>query len=93
MFDATANATPEIMLRNADMAMHAAKGRGKGRFVVYDESMHVGVFERLELKGDLARAVENNELLLYYQPIVSTAHPPHHRLRSAHALAPSTTAA
>ena len=62
---------PEIMLRNADMALHAAKSRGKGRFVVYDGAMHSGVLERLELKGDLARAVENNELLLYYQPIVS----------------------
>ena len=51
--------------------MHAAKSRGKGRFVVYDGAMHSGVLERLELKGDLARAVENNELLLYYQPIVS----------------------
>ena len=62
---------PEIMLRNADMALHAAKSRGKGRFVVYDGAMHSGVLERLELKGDLARAVENDELLLYYQPIVS----------------------
>ena len=62
---------PEIMLRNADMALHAAKSRGKGRFVVYDGAMHSGVLERLELKGDLARAVDNDELLLYYQPIVS----------------------
>jgi diguanylate cyclase (GGDEF)-like protein/PAS domain S-box-containing protein len=62
---------PEIMLRNADMALHAAKSRGKGRFVVYDGEMHSGVLERLELKGDLARAVDNGELLLYYQPIVS----------------------
>jgi diguanylate cyclase (GGDEF)-like protein/PAS domain S-box-containing protein len=62
---------PEIMLRNADMALHAAKSRGKGRFVVYDGAMHSGVLERLELKGDLVRAVDNDELLLYYQPIVS----------------------
>jgi diguanylate cyclase (GGDEF)-like protein len=64
------NATPEIMLRNADMAMYSAKGKGKGRVAVYDESMHVGVFERLELKADLARAIELDELLLYYQPVV-----------------------
>ncbi|TML13024.1 MAG: EAL domain-containing protein [Actinobacteria bacterium] len=62
---------PEIMMRNADMALHAAKSRGKGRFVVYDSAMHSGVLERLELKGDLVRAVENDELVLYYQPIVS----------------------
>jgi diguanylate cyclase (GGDEF)-like protein/PAS domain S-box-containing protein len=64
------NPTPEIMLRNADMAMYSAKGKGKGRVAVYDESMHVGVFERLELKADLARAIELDELLLYYQPVV-----------------------
>ena len=49
--------------------------------------MHSGVLERLELKGDLARAVENDELLLYYQPIVSLRTRRITGLRSAHALA------
>jgi diguanylate cyclase (GGDEF)-like protein/PAS domain S-box-containing protein len=62
--------TPEILLRNADMAMYSAKGKGKGRVSTYDESMHVNVFERLELKADLARAVEQDQLILHYQPIV-----------------------
>jgi diguanylate cyclase (GGDEF)-like protein len=62
--------TPEILLRNADMAMYSAKGKGKGRVSTYDESMHVGVFERLELKADLVKAVDLDQLLLHYQPIV-----------------------
>jgi diguanylate cyclase (GGDEF)-like protein/PAS domain S-box-containing protein len=62
--------TPEILLRNADMAMYSAKGKGKGRVSTYDESMHVGVFERLELKADLAKAVDLDQLVLHYQPIV-----------------------
>lgn len=65
--------TPEIMLRSADLAMYGAKSRGKSRVTVFDESMHEGVFERLELKADLARALERRELLLHYQPVVDLA--------------------
>ena len=63
--------TPEKMLRNADLAMYGAKNRGKSRVVVFDESMHEGAFERLELKADLARALDSGELLLHYQPVMN----------------------
>ncbi|MDH5290503.1 MAG: EAL domain-containing protein, partial [Acidimicrobiia bacterium] len=66
-------ATAETLLRNADLAMYGAKNRGKGRVAVFDDSMHEGAFERLELKADLARAVERGELLLHYQPVVDLA--------------------
>ncbi|HUF85509.1 MAG TPA: EAL domain-containing protein [Acidimicrobiia bacterium] len=61
----------EVLLRNADMAMYLAKDRGKDRSEVFEESMHAGVFERLELRTDLAHGIDNGELLLHYQPIVS----------------------
>jgi diguanylate cyclase (GGDEF)-like protein len=58
------------LLRNADMAMYAAKAQGKGRFEVFNGTMQHGVLERLELKTDLQRAVENDEFVLHYQPII-----------------------
>jgi diguanylate cyclase (GGDEF)-like protein/PAS domain S-box-containing protein len=59
------------LLRNADVAMYVAKGRGKGRFAVFDPSMHAAALERLELEADLRHAIERHELLLHYQPIIS----------------------
>ncbi len=66
---AEADSTPDVLLRNADVAMYHAKHGGKGRVSVFDESMYVSAFERLELKADLAKALENDELKLHYQPI------------------------
>ncbi|MFN2488162.1 MAG: putative bifunctional diguanylate cyclase/phosphodiesterase [Actinomycetota bacterium] len=58
------------LMRNADVAMYMAKREGKGHYRVFEPEMHLGVLERLELKGDLQRAIEHGELELYYQPIV-----------------------
>ena len=58
------------LLRNADVAMYIAKGRGKRRYEFFEPSMHAGVLERLALKRDLARAFERGEFVLHYQPIV-----------------------
>jgi diguanylate cyclase (GGDEF)-like protein len=57
------------VLRNADVAMYAAKGEGKGRLQIFDGAMHKGVMERLDLKAGLQRAVERNEFLVHYQPL------------------------
>jgi diguanylate cyclase (GGDEF)-like protein len=61
------------LLRNADMAMYAAKNRGKSRYEIFQPSMHQSALERLELKEDLARAIQRHELVLHYQPIVELA--------------------
>jgi diguanylate cyclase (GGDEF)-like protein len=61
------------LLRNADVAMYAAKNRGKNRYEIFQPSMHVAALERLELKEDLQRAIERRELVLHYQPIVELA--------------------
>lgn len=63
--------TVEDILRDADTAMYNAKKAGKARFVLFDENMHRKASDLLKLDGDLRRAVENQQLQLYYQPIVS----------------------
>jgi diguanylate cyclase (GGDEF)-like protein len=57
-------------VRDADLAMYRAKAEGKGRYIVFEPSMHAAVMERLELEADLQRAVEREELLLHYQPVI-----------------------
>lgn len=58
------------LLCNADTAMHRAKQSGKARHVVFDPSMKLESPQRLDLEGDLRRAMSRGELLLHYQPIV-----------------------
>jgi diguanylate cyclase (GGDEF)-like protein len=61
----------ETLLRDADLAMYRAKSRGKGRYAVYEPSMHTAIVERLELEVDLKRALEQGELVVVYQPVFS----------------------
>jgi diguanylate cyclase (GGDEF)-like protein/PAS domain S-box-containing protein len=67
---AGAGASPAEVLRNADVSMYAAKDRGKARVAAFEPWMHERIVERLELAGDLANAVDRDELVLEYQPIV-----------------------
>lgn len=59
------------VLRDADTAMYRAKSRGRARFEVFDKMMHARVIETLKIETDLRRALERNELRLYYQPIIN----------------------
>jgi len=61
---------PDVVLRNADVAMYEAKKAGKGRSKVYDPDMFAQALRRLEMGNDLRRAIEQRELRLYYQPKV-----------------------
>jgi diguanylate cyclase (GGDEF)-like protein len=58
------------LVRDADLAMYRAKAEGRGRYELYEPAMHAAVVERLGLEADLQRAVERDELLLDYQPVV-----------------------
>ena len=58
------------LLRDADLAMYRAKDRGGGRYEVFDEDLRERVVERLSLEASLRQAVERDELVLHYQPIV-----------------------
>jgi diguanylate cyclase (GGDEF)-like protein/PAS domain S-box-containing protein len=68
---ATPGDTADDLLRNADVAMYAAKRRGKGRSETYELRMYADVRERLEMEAALRTALETNQLSLHYQPIVS----------------------
>ena len=59
------------LLRNADMAMYAAKRHGKGRAETYESRMYADVRERLDLEAALRDAIEGQQLILAYQPIVN----------------------
>jgi diguanylate cyclase (GGDEF)-like protein len=61
---------PELVLRNADVAMSRAKEAGGDRVEVYAAHMHADVVHRLQVATDLQRAISNGELALQYQPIV-----------------------
>ncbi|MGK7876059.1 MAG: EAL domain-containing protein [Xenococcaceae cyanobacterium] len=62
---------PEELLRDSDIAMYRAKALGKGHYAVFNQKMHELAVARLQLETDLRRAIEHQEFLVYYQPIVS----------------------
>ncbi len=62
--------TAEGLLRDADIAMYRAKGAGKGRFEIFEDSMHADVRHQMDMRTDLARAIHQDELVLHYQPVV-----------------------
>ncbi len=61
-------ATPEELLRDADIAMYRAKWDGKNRYVVFETGMQDAVQSHMELEMDLRKALENGEFFLVYQP-------------------------
>lgn len=63
--------TPEDMMRDADTAMYQAKRAGKACHEVFSEEMHEDVKTTLQLETDLRRAIEREELSVFYQPIYS----------------------
>ncbi|QSJ18311.1 EAL domain-containing protein [Nostoc sp. UHCC 0702] len=64
---------PEYLLRDADTAMYRAKALGRARYHVFDPAMYQEAIQLLELENDLRRAVERQEFIIYYQPIISLA--------------------
>ncbi|GAX43962.1 response regulator receiver modulated diguanylate cyclase/phosphodiesterase [Tolypothrix sp. NIES-4075] len=62
---------PEYLLRDADTAMYRAKALGKARYHVFNPEMHHKATQLLELENDLRRALERQEFIVYYQPIIS----------------------
>lgn len=61
--------TTETLLRDADLAMYQAKLRGRGRYVVYEPSMHQGAVAQFRLAAALQTAVARRAIGLVYQPI------------------------
>ena len=65
--------TSEALIRNADLALYAAKDRGRGRHHFYAADLHSDAQERRQLEQDLRDALAHGELELHYQPVVHTA--------------------
>jgi diguanylate cyclase (GGDEF)-like protein len=63
------------LLRDADLAMYMAKNRGRNRYELFEPSMHGAAVRRLELEADLRRAVQRDEFVVHYQPIVGLDRP------------------
>ncbi len=62
------NAT--LLLKNADAAMYNAKSEGRNNYRFYRPQMNERAIEQLSLETDLHKALERNEFMLYYQPLV-----------------------
>jgi EAL domain-containing protein (putative c-di-GMP-specific phosphodiesterase class I) len=61
------------LLRDADAAMYRAKDRGRARFELFDDAMRHRASSRLRIELDLRRALEREELVLHYQPVLDLA--------------------
>ena len=59
------------MLRDADIAMYRAKNRGKACFEIFNERMYTQALDRLQLENELRQALSQNQMQVFYQPIVN----------------------
>jgi diguanylate cyclase (GGDEF)-like protein len=62
---------PDILLKNADMALYGAKADGRGTYRFFEQEMDARMKSRRELEMDLRKALHNKEFELYYQPLVT----------------------
>lgn len=64
----------DTLLRNADMAMYAAKKGGRNGFHFYSREMNLRAHERIELETTLRNSIQQGQFLLEYQPVVDSVH-------------------
>ena len=69
----TASRRGADVLRDADLAMYRAKTGGRDRHATFEPAMHEALVERLELESDLRGALQRDEFVVHYQPIVDLA--------------------
>jgi diguanylate cyclase (GGDEF)-like protein/PAS domain S-box-containing protein len=65
--------SPDSLLRDADAAMYRAKERGRARSEFFDATMRTEAIEHLETQSALHRAIERDELRVFYQPVIELA--------------------
>lgn len=59
------------LLRDADLAMYSAKGSGRGCYALFNQELHLQSIKLLQIESDLHRALELQEFILHYQPIIA----------------------
>jgi diguanylate cyclase (GGDEF)-like protein/PAS domain S-box-containing protein len=67
------DATPVDVMRDADVAMYAAKSEGRNRIKIFEPSMRAAVLNRMTLEADLRSVIERGQLGVHYQPVVELA--------------------
>jgi diguanylate cyclase (GGDEF)-like protein len=82
-FGGAGDRTGDELIRAADLAMYQAKRNGKGRYEMFEPAMQDRLLRTLDLDADLRRAVERDEFVLLYQPILDLDDG---RIRAAEAL-------
>ncbi len=65
--------TSEELIRNADLALYAAKDGGRGRYHFYAQNLHAAAEARAQMERELRDAIAQGDLQLFYQPTVSLA--------------------
>ncbi|MDJ0570154.1 MAG: EAL domain-containing protein [Pleurocapsa sp. MO_192.B19] len=71
VFSSTGYNNASELLRDADIAMYRAKGKGKARYEIFDQAMYHETLKLIELENNLRLAVKRGEFVLHYQPIMS----------------------
>lgn len=61
----------EVLIRNAETAVFLAKNKGKNKYKFYSSDLDIQNYKQFILRNDLTRAIKNNQLRVYYQPLVS----------------------
>jgi diguanylate cyclase (GGDEF)-like protein/PAS domain S-box-containing protein len=65
---------PHELLKKADIALYRAKRDGRGTFAFFDDGMTAAILARREVEQDLRRAIQHDEFVLFYQPIIDLEH-------------------
>lgn len=63
--------TTQNCIKNVDAAMYAAKEMGKNTVCYYNDSINDKLLQKIELQSELRKAIENNEFVLHYQPLIT----------------------
>jgi diguanylate cyclase (GGDEF)-like protein/PAS domain S-box-containing protein len=63
----------DTLIKNADLAMYKAKAEGRNNYQFYTQALNTGALRRLILESNLRKAIEREEFVLHYQPVVNLA--------------------
>ncbi|MHB8841133.1 MAG: putative bifunctional diguanylate cyclase/phosphodiesterase, partial [Candidatus Aquicultor sp.] len=61
---------PQTLIKNAEVALYRAKEQGRANYQLYAPAMNAKAFERLAMENSMRKALEREEFIVYYQPIV-----------------------